>query len=445
MQSDIAFLAYSPEKKRSKNNSFEGNYNIGANVVMDVLRRKNIINIDICTPDTAHKYQVILVSMTSDYDCLALYKAVALLPSWQPGRKFKVVAGGAGMQNPTVIRKYIDYAVFGRAENIIYPLVDCVMGGNIFEHESVMNLPEIHPVKLAQVSQLYPYDIDLGRERGFRDWKESFIGCPNRCLFCHYTWSRRKIGDGTYYQGDLTMKRSIECLWKDIPKINKKEGRIRTAIDGFSERLRVDYGKKITNQEIIEGINHIGSFEGTTVLLVYNISNMPHETQDDRDELYGVIKRATPKNRVIFVLQSTPFRPSPLTPLQWAPVTLFPAVSDLSAQIIYSSDNLRVIHSFSNESPWSQLETVIVSRATCETDKLFHTLCFHPKLKIGTARQRVRLLQNSFDLSPYLRTYDTQENHPTWFMSSYIDNAKLSRIYKKAESKVIKKKCPDRI
>ena len=44
MQSEkVAFLAYYPLKKRQDNNSFEGNYNIGANVIMDVLNRYNII------------------------------------------------------------------------------------------------------------------------------------------------------------------------------------------------------------------------------------------------------------------------------------------------------------------------------------------------------------------------------------------------------------------
>jgi len=441
MQSnEIAFLAYYPTKKRQKNNSFEGNYNIGANVIMDVLKR-NGIGCDICTPDTAKNYKIVLISLTSDYDCIALYRAIALLPTWQPRRKFTVIAGGAGMQNPTTIRKYVDYAVFGRAENVIYPLVDCVMGGGIYTHESVMNLPEIHPVTLAQSVELYPHDIDLGNGRGCRQWKESFIGCPNKCLFCYYTWARKRVGEGdTYYQGDLTMKRSIECLWKDIPKINKKQGRIRSAIDGFSERLRMVYGKKITNQEIIDGINHLGIYDGITVLLIYNISNMPHETQEDRDELYTIVKQADPKNRVVVVFQSTPFRPSLLTPLQWAPVTLYPATSDLSAQVIYDSDNLRIMHSFSNESPWSQLETVIISRATSETDKLFHILCFHPELKKGTAWERVGLLRRSFDLAPYLREYSVDEKHPAWFLSSYTDSSRLRRIYKIAERKFTKSK-----
>ncbi len=436
MQSDVAFLCYWPYKQRQDNNSFEGNYNIGANVIMDVLRRSGV-ECGFCTPDTAKDYRVVLVSFTSDYDCLAFYSSVALLKSWQPkARTFKVIGGGEGMQNPTVVRNYLDYAVFGRAEDFVSELVQSVLGGGDYTHPSVMHLPDISPVVVNQAECLYPHDIDLGKGRGRRQWKESFIGCPNKCLFCHYTWSRKWIGGDTYYQGDLTMSRSIEILWKDIPKISKKEGRIRTAIDGFSARLRNAYGKHISNDEIITGINHIGDFTGTTVVMVYNISNMPGETEGDRQELYATVKKANPKNRVIVVFQSTPFRPSLLTPLQWAPVALFPATSDLSANVIHDSDNLRVMHSFSNESPWSQLQTVIISRATPDTDKLFHALCFHPKLKNGTARERIGLLKSTFDLSPYLREYDTSERHPAWFLDSYTERDKLSRMYGIAKEKI---------
>lgn len=437
MPCDVAFLCYWPLKQRQDNNSFDGNYNIGARVIMDVLSTAGI-ECEFCTPDTAKDYRIVLVSFTSDYDCIAFYTSVSLLPQWQPDKRtFTVIAGGEGVQNPTSIRRYLDYAVFGRAEDIISGLVKDVLGGGTnYQHESVMHLPDIFPVKEHQASCLYPRDIRLGEGRGKRDWRESFIGCPNKCLFCHYSWSRKWIGGDTYYQGELTMNRSVEVLWKDILNMTKKEGRVRTAIDGFSERLRFAYGKRITNQEIIDGINHIGSFGGTTVVMVYNISNMPGETEDDRQELYATVKKANPKHRVIVVFQSTPFRPSLLTPLQWGPVTLYPATSDLSAQVIHDSDNLRVMHSFSNESPWSQLQTMIISRATPDSDKLFHAMCFHPKLKSGNSRERVRLLQNSFDLSPYLREYDPQEQHPAWFYDSYTSRDVLAKAYMVAKSRM---------
>lgn len=429
MQSDIAFLAYYPHKQRQDNNSFEGNYNIGANVIIDILNKYGV-KCDICTPDTAKNYKIVLVSLTSSYDCIALYKAVSLLPSWQNGRTFTVICGGAGMQNPTTIRNYIDYAVFGRAESIIYPLINTVLGGGIFIHDSVMKLPDIYPVKFHQSRELYNSTVNLGMGRGCREWKEQFIGCPNKCLFCHYTWAHRKVGKGTYYQGELTMNRSVEVLWKDMFQINKKEGRIRTAIDGFSQRIRYAYGKIITNSDIIDGINHIGSFAGTTVLLTYNISNMPGETEIDREDLYNTVKEANPKHRVIVVFQSTPFRPSLLTPMQWANVTLFPATSDLSASVICDSENLRVMHSFTNESPYSQLETVIVDRATVNTDKLFHIICHHSKLKSMNVKNRVKTLLNNFDMSQYLKEYDINEKLPSWFLSSYTDIDKLYSLYR---------------
>jgi hypothetical protein len=58
-----------------------------------------------------------------------------------------------------------------------------------------------------------------------------------------------------------------------------------------------------------------------------------------------------------------------------------------------------------------------------------------PKLKKGTAREKVGLLNRSFDLSPYLRAYDANEKHPAYFLSSYTDNAKLRRAYDVAEDK----------
>jgi hypothetical protein len=67
-----------------------------------------------------------------------------------------------------------------------------------------------------------------------------------------------------------------------------------------------------------------------------------------------------------------------------------------------------------------------------ETDKLFHALCFHPKLNKGTAWEKVKLLQRSFDLSPYLRGYGAGQKHPAWFLSSYTSNTGLRKAYELA-------------
>ena len=421
---EVAFLCYEPLKQRRADNSFDGNDNIGAYVVIDCLRRSGI-DVGFCSPETASKYRVVLVSFTSTYDLISFYQEVALLPSWQRGRRsFSVVAGGFGMQNPCSVRNFVDYAVFGRAEMFVAELVGTILGGGKFEHLSVMCLPELHSVTVSQVETMYPHPISV-RDR---TWHESFTGCPRKCRFCHYTWSRKSTAPskGDYVQDGLTDGKSPEVTWAQILTYPRKAGRIRTAIDGFSERLRAAYGKRIADKDLTLGLEHMGSFGGkATVMLAYNISNMPGETQDDRNQLYAALSAARPETRVILVLQSTPFRPSLLTPMQHCEVRLEPATSDLRAGVIFDAPYLRVMHSFSNETPWSQLQTVIVERATPDTDKIFHAMCFAPRLQSGTWRQRLSILKRNFDLTPYLRRYDLDEQHPAWFLSGYMPQKKI--------------------
>lgn len=435
-KTDIAFLVYEPLKQRRADNSFDGNDNIGALVVADVLQRAGHA-VGFCSPETAKDYRIVLVSFTSTYDLIAYYRAVALLPSWQPGkRRFAVVGGGFGMQNPTAIRCYLDYAVFGRAEDFIAEMIAAILGGGKPEHPSIMHLPELHPVTVAQAAELYPHTIC----NGGKTWTETFIGCPRKCRFCHYTWARRSTKqDSKYIQDGLTKGTTPEVTWDQLLDYPQKAGRVRSAIDGFSERLRHAYGKRISNRDIIAGIERLGSFGGkATVILAYNISNMPGETEDDRQELYATLRAARPETRVILVLQSTPFRPSLLTPMQHSAVALWPATSDLHASVIVDTPLLRAMHSFSNESPWSQLQTVIVERATPASDKLFHTLCFAPKLNSGTVGERVKLLERNFDLTPYLRRYDLDEQHPAWFLTGYMPPEKIRAVAEWMERQILK-------
>jgi hypothetical protein len=360
--------------------------------------------------------------LTSTYDVLAFYRAVALLPDWQPGkRNFMVLGGGFGMQNPIPIRGFLDYAFFGRAEDCIAEIVGEILGGGFPSHPSVMHLPDIHPVMVRQAQALYPAKFKLNG-RGDREWHETFIGCPNKCRFCHYTWARKHIGvPGEYIQASLTTGNNPEVLWRDIPSLRAKPGRLRTAIDGFSERLRCSFGKKIKRYEIASGIEALGRFDGTTVVIAYNIANMPTETESDREELYSDIRSANPRSRIVFVLHSTPFRPSPLTPMSHVPASLEPCwhrkIGKLA--IICDRPNLLAMHSRQMESPKSHLETLIIERATPESDRLFHAICFAAKLHSVGAAEWLRLVRGNFDIMPYIRGYAPEEQIPTWFLSGW--------------------------
>lgn len=418
----VAFLVYAPLKQRRADNSFKGNGNTGALVIENVLKKKDF-NVGRCTPESAHKWEIVLVSFTSNYDVISFYQAVALRPDWQRGkRKFKVIGGGFGIQNPILIRDYLDFAVFGRAEHWIYDVVDKILGGSIPNHPSLMNLPDIHQVVISQSDTLY----------GDVDFNETFTGCPLKCMFCHYTWARRyqdrrEGNKGSYVQESLTNGNTPELTWDQLFTYGKKAGRIRVAIDGFSERLRYVYGKRILNGDIEQGINAIGQYEGNTVLLVYNICNMPTETEIDINELYTTLKKSDPKGRVIFVLHSTPFRPSLATPMQWEPVNLWPEWVDKRATIIDDRPNFRAVHSYTLESAWSHLLSVIIERATPETREMFHKIVFSPTLA-GTkyrSAQKVKILQRHYDLSQYLKEYNLDEELPGWFLSSYTPTDKL--------------------
>jgi hypothetical protein len=140
--------------------------------------------------------------------------------------------------------------------------------------------------------------------------------------------------------------------------------------------------------------------------------------------------------RLDVVLQSTPFRTSNLTPMQWEPARLTPTMSELSAKVIVDRPNLRAMHSFSNEGPWSHLVTLVAERATPATDKLWEAICFAPKLQSNPASDKVRRAAAHFDLAPYLREYDIDEPHPADFLNSFTPRDKLRAIARKMREEV---------
>jgi len=429
MIKDCAFLVYQPLRQRRKDNSFDGNDNIGAKVIADALDRDGI-KVGYVTPESAHTVPVVLVSLTSTYDVYALLQAVSPLANWQPkAREFKVLAGGFGMQNPTAIRKYIDYAAFGRAHAWVSGVVSKIISGNAPSGLSLMDMREFNAVGIAQ-GDLYPHEVE-----GF---KESFTGCSGKCKFCHFTYARKHVSVDdncdSYSQGLLTKGSSPEMLWKSIPNVTAKMGRVRVAIDGLSERLRYLYGKQISNKDIVDGINHMGSFgPNATTMIVYNVVNFPGETERDYQELVDTISQSSPKYRVIFVLHSTPFRPSLITPMQWEEARLFPGWSKKRTQVMVDRPNLRAVHSFTLETPWSHLKNVVAERATPEDDEAIHAICFSPKLNNSKHSLALKIFKRHFGADKWTAERPL-DNPPAGFLSSYTSNGTLKKIARKMRS-----------
>lgn len=70
--------------------------NAGMAVVCDILKRAGFTNIDYCSAATAHKFDMVMYSVTSDCDW---WEFIAERVTWQKG-DYKVCVGGQGVLNP---------------------------------------------------------------------------------------------------------------------------------------------------------------------------------------------------------------------------------------------------------------------------------------------------------------------------------------------------------
>lgn len=438
---DVAFLVYRGSFKadKRKRKDFDGQDNIGAYLVADVLQRAGI-PVGFCTPEAASRYRVILISLTSPFDVFHLLQAVAVWQSWQKKRRgFVTVAGGFGLQNVAPIREFVDYAVFGRAESFVSELVKALLAGRDYEHPSVMALrEEIRPVTIAQAEIPYPYPVQVGTFV----YQEKLIGCPQKCNFCHYSYSRRWLGTGPGdYVLDEQSKGSAESLFlqsaglvADRPDV----GRVITGLDGLSERLRFAFQKRITNDDFVRVIEEASrSCKARAAFYkLYQIGAYPGEPQADLEEFIETVERADPRGKPVKIrVHLTPFYAMPVTPGAWLPVDLSKHYDRrLGGKNIINRENYRVWWAKEIERENTHLAGMVAARATPASDDIISTICFDPRMRKWSGVRRLEHLAKTFDLSPYIREYMTWENLPTWYLSSYQSRDALIRAARRLKN-----------
>jgi len=344
-------------------------------------------------------FDVVCLSMTSSFDYYNFLAAVGRLPSWQPGRrKFKVIAGGAGLNNAVPLHRYVDYAGYGRAEGFVVELIADALAGRPTKSPHVLNLPELRPVTFAQANCLYEHPVTVPAVNK-KTWRERNIGCHRNCFFCFYRHSRKFISHtGTYEysaQDGPSGGMQVELTMHDvIAQYDGQWPRLLTAADGYSERLRFAFNKRITRDMIGAVGRHLAEVwtrtrgltpEKRLRCMVYNIGNYPTETDADRDELPLDLVNAAPEGRVTYVIHTTPFRPSPITPSAYLPCNLFPSHrrDPGESKLLAKEGNTQVYVSATQESPLSQLMSVFIERATDpeESDKILGTMLFSKEFR----------------------------------------------------------------
>ncbi|MEK7112206.1 MAG: hypothetical protein AAB875_02660, partial [Patescibacteria group bacterium] len=371
----------------------------------------------------------------SIWDVYNFIAAVGSVKAWKL-RSNIVIAGGWGLRNVAPLRHIIDFAVFGRGENTIVELIETILKGRDIKIDNVMNLKSYPtPVTFDQAKELYPHEIDSKPIK----YKEFSLGCPRQCWFCIYTFARKFLKDGQdpYYETSTKFQMSKELIITDIKRRwNGQSVNLRTSIDGWSERLRLAFNKKIYDEDIIEAIE-AASIIGTsnpTHINTYMICGYPTETNEEKDKFIDLLSQAHPVgNKIVLKLILVPFRPAPLTPSAWLPADILTNWKRITTNVeVIRSPKYDVSYeNKSIESPWSLLQSLIIERATENSDEIIKMICFSKALDRLCAKGKVDALGNNFNLDSYTREYHIGiEQIPTWYIDSYIPNETIQRMAK---------------
>jgi hypothetical protein len=356
-----------------------------------------------CTWKTWRQFDVVLISIPSTFHYEALLNGFYKYGFEYRG-KTKVVIGGFAAINPFLLFGYFDLWVWGRCRDVSAEVIDSAVSGNVLDYaatpkEIIEGTPKI-------IRQEPLYDC------------EEFTGCPYRCKFCQYAHVRKyqkRHGHG-YYQHTLTLGQTPEVMLRDIVKMSTKPGRLRAGLDGSSESIRMKYGKKITNQDLVDAIVHCGNLAAdntAVVITLYTINNFPGETQQDRQELEDILMGIPDlKGRVVVVLCGLGFRPMPLTPLQYHEAGLFPSLVTNRQRVVRESGNLRATWSYTLEGPLSTLRNVLVERCDLANLKQVRTALMRDPASDSDTVAKAMIKQLKLE-----NIIGTKESLPTDFLS----------------------------
>lgn len=429
-----AYVQEAYSKANYKNECMDTRQFVGLRVVIDCLERAGY-SVEYAGLATVHQYDVVLVSLTADCDW---WTFISERQRWRKGG-YKVLVGGAGVLHVAPFLPWFYAAMLGRGENLIVPLIQGIEAGDRWESESVLysdTFSEDKTYRLAQVDLQYPHPIKLSENRKFC---EGAIGCNHKCLFCGYTWQRKFVSPHEYYRmedslfGNIADKeRAMLDLDEDPRSIDFSHLRT-TAIDGFSERLRVGVNKPITRRIIHNFlVAMINSPAKPHQLKVYNICGYPTETDEDWMEFLDELRLADEatdrrERQWSIVLHSTPFRAMPATPMACAPMSKRnyrgliggKLGAGLKGNLIYQGKNLWAVESMGTDSLSTVMLSAIAHRGSREDSENIGRLCATKKFWSASASVREKTLERYFDMDRLFGPF-TPETLPSRYLRTYL-------------------------
>ncbi|MDO4564830.1 MAG: hypothetical protein Q4C04_04380 [Clostridia bacterium] len=436
-----AYVQDSYAKANYKNECMDIRQFTGLRVIIDCLERAGY-TVDYAGRATVHLYDVVLVSLTSDCDW---WSFVAERLRWQRG-DYKVIIGGAGVLHISPFIRWGDYFMFGRGEDLIVPLVDAIVRGDEFEHESVANAATFSLDKVYYVAQArnpYPHKIRISEKRTY---DEGTIGCPHKCFFCGYTWHRRFCStvsndyrmSESLFGGMEDKERAMLDLAKNKEGIDFKHLRT-TAIDGMSERLRRMVNKPITKEIFQTFLSAMLAYAGKPhQLKLYNVIGYPTETFEDWMEFYEALvsadRASAPREKQwSIVLHSTPFRPMPATPMACCAMSKRnyrgevgrTLGKDLKGNLIYQGKSLWAVESMGTDSLSTVMLSAIAHRGSLSDSENIAKLCASKKFWNASATVKEATLTRYFDMDKLFGEF-TPADLPSRYLRTY---AKVERLW----------------
>lgn len=434
-----AYVQEAYAKKNYKNECMETRQFVGLRVIIDCLKRAGY-QVEYAGIATVHQYDIVLVSLTSDCDW---WTYIAERLRWRKG-DYKVLIGGAGALHIAPFLPWFYAVMFGRGENLIVPLVQAIKAGGRYEHESICYADTFscdNIYRIAQVDRPYCHEIRLSDNRNFL---EGAIGCNHKCLFCGYTWQRKFVSPYDTYRmedslfGGIADKERAMLDLKSEPNSVDWAHLRTTAIDGFSERLRVGVGKPITRQIMHDFLVEMLRYPGKAhQLKVYNICGYPSETELDWMEFIDTIYQSdmevpSRKGQWSIVLHSTPFRAMPATPMACAPMSkrnyrgLIGKILGpyLRGGLIYQGKSLWAVESMGTESLSTVMLSALAHRGEAGDCENIAKLCASKKFWRASAAAKEATLCKYFDMDRMFGPF-TPETLPSRYLRTYAKVEKL--------------------
>ena len=422
-------------KQTYKNESFNTRLFAGLAVVTDILKRNNY-DVTYAGIATVHNNDIVLVSITSDCDW---WEFIAERIKWKNGN-YKVIVGGAGILNVRPFLNYADYFVLGRAEGIIYELINAIDKNIHYDNKSVIESVKFNvnnDYYINQVDDIYEHEVILENGKAYH---EDIVGCNHRCLFCGYTWHRKNCTKDTFkYSGLWNGGEDRERAIIDVAngdKVNFNKLRT-TAIDGMSEKIRFSVNKKITPKMLRDFIYKLATCEKPHQIKFYNIIGYPNETHADWWEFVDDIKSVDNRLEVTthqtsILLHSTPFRATPATPMACEPMSYInyrglvakTLGKSLKGNIFYQGNAIWAVESMATESLSTVFLSAIAIRGTeNDTDNVLRISNSNKFWRLDSKTKQLTL-EKYFNADLLFGEY-TEDTLPSRYLKTYCKIEKM--------------------